>query len=371
MAGSAVAAGASSSIACLCAQAYTEPMNTPVIPLIDLSPFRDGGDPDVAASIDQACREVGFLLVSGHGVPDGCTAALRQQASAFFASADANKLAVRRPRDDQNRGYIPYGEETLARMHGGVTPPDYKEVFAIGPDDVPEDDYHTGPAAYPSFAPNLWPSEPAGLKAAMLAYFEAMEALMRLLARAFALALNLPPDHFAPTLDRHTSQLRLLHYPAPARDQIMQPGQLRCGEHTDLGMMTILHNESVPGGLQVKARGQRGGASSEANGQGEWIDVPAIDGTFVVNLGDMMMRWTNDRWWSTPHRVAVPDAQDRPRSERLSIGYFVGPNYDALIRCLPTCRDAQGETRYPPITVHDYRTGRFAAGAGLQAGKDR
>ena len=162
----------------------------------------------------------------------------------------------------------------------------------------------------------------------MRAYFLALEDLSRRLARHLALALGLPDDWFADKLDRHASQLRLLHYPAPARE--LEPGQLRCGVHTDLGMMTILRNEAAAGGLQVRPRG------------GDWIDAPAIDDTFVVNIGDLLMRWTNDRWVSTPHRVAVPEAEARSRSRRLSIGYFTRPNYDRANRVhqhLPGCRE--------------------------------
>ena len=320
------------------------------IPVIDLAPFRDGDAADgkrVGDAIARACETLGFLVVSGHGVPAATGAALHRTALEFFDLPLAEKLAVRRPRDDQNRGYIPYGEETLARMHGQDTPADYKEVFAIGPDEFPDEPYYTGDLAYPDFAPNLWPARPEGLRAIMKSYYAGMLDLARLLARAYATALGLPPDFFVERLSRHACQLRLLHYPAPRG--ALEPGQLRCGEHTDLGLTTILRNAAAAGGLEVCTR------------EGEWIAAPAIDGTFVVNIGDLMMRWINDRWRSTPHRVAVPPAEARAGSRRLSIGFFVVPNYDAEVVCMP----APGEApKYPPVSVRDYRTGRFAAGAG-------
>jgi len=323
------------------------------IPLVDLSGFRHGDEGDqrrVAACVAEACQETGFLVISEHGVARPIQTELYRQGLRFFDQNLTEKMEVRRPRNDQNRGYIPYGEETLARMHGIDTPPDYKEVFAIGPDSHPETDYYTGVDAYPAFAPNLWPDAPASLRPAMLSYYSAMETLMRLLAEVFAMALSLPSDYFTSRLDKHTSQLRLLHYPPPP--ETLAENQLRCGEHTDLGMMTILRNESTPGGLQIRSR------------QGKWIDAPAKDDSFVVNLGDMMMRWTNNHWISTPHRVAVPLQSERTHSRRLSIGFFAGPNYDSVIECLPGCLK-DGETPvYPPVTVHDYRTNRFAAGAG-------
>ena len=328
-------------------------MTSTGIPVLDLQRFASPHPEEVAAAareLDDICREIGFLVIRNHGVDEGVQDALYRAARSFFDLPLEAKMTVRRPRHDQNRGYIPCGEETLARMHGGDTPPDFKEVFAIGPFDRPDDRYHSDELSYPNFAPNLWPTAPPAMEPAMKAYFLAVEDLSRRLARCFALALGLPPDWFADKLDRHASQLRLLHYPAPSRE--LEPGQLRCGVHTDLGMMTILRNEAAAGGLQVRPRGS------------DWIDAPAIDNTFVVNIGDLLMRWTNDRWVSTPHRVAVPEAEARSRSRRLSIGYFTRPNYDAPIACIGTCTDAAHPPRYVPTTVKVYNDRRFARGAG-------
>ena len=323
------------------------------IPVLDLQRF-ESPDPAEAAraarELDEICREIGFLVIRNHGVSEAVQNELYDAARSFFDLPVDRKMTVRRPFHDQNRGYIPYGEETLARMHGGDTPPDFKEVFAIGPFDRPDDRYHSQELSYPNFAPNLWPCAPPELEPAMKTYFLALDDLSRRLARCLALALGLPADWFADKLDRHASQLRLLHYPAPPR--ALEPGQLRCGVHTDLGMMTILRNEAAAGGLQVRPRG------------GDWIDAPAIDGTFIVNIGDLLMRWTNDRWVSTPHRVAVPEQEARSRSRRLSIGYFTRPNYDAQIACIGTCTDAAHPPRYAPTTVKVYNDRRFARGAG-------
>lgn len=326
------------------------------IPILDLAPLHgtdEAAKAALAREVDAIGREIGFFVVTGHGFDPALGTALHDAALRFFDLPLEEKLAVRRPRNDQNRAYIPYGEETLSRMHGGETPPDFKEVFAIGPFDLPDDPYYSTGDWYPSFAPNLWPRRPNDLEPIMKAYWRGIEGVMRLMAEALARALELAPDFFQSRLDRHTSQLRLLHYPAPTSP--LEPGQLRAGTHTDLGMMTFLRNEAKPGGLQVRRR------------DGTWIDAPAIEGSFVVNIGDMMMRWTNDRWISTPHRVAVPEAEARARSRRLSIGFFAGPNYEAVIECLPTCTDADNPPRYEPLTAHAYRTARFAAGAGRKA----
>ena len=323
------------------------------IPIIDVSPLQENdfqAKRAVAAELDAACRDIGFIVISGHGISRETELGLYGAANAFFDLPLERKLGVRRPRDDQNRGYIPYGEETLVRMHGGDSPPDYKEVFAVGPIEYPDDEYHSEARSYPNFAPNLWPAEPAALKPAMLQYFAEMEGLTDRLTGALALALGLPEDWFVDKIDKHTSHLRLLYYPAPTGD--LQAGQLRCGEHTDLGMITILRNEAAEGGLQVKRRG------------GGWIDAPAVDGTFLVNIGDLLMRWSNDLYVSTPHRVTVPDAEVRARSRRLAIAYFLRPNYDAPIACIPTCSDADHPAKYEPTSVQEYAVRRFAQGAG-------
>jgi isopenicillin N synthase-like dioxygenase len=324
------------------------------LPIIDFQGFANG-DPAlrsaVAGRLGEVARSIGFAVITGHGIAPEVGDALHSVALRFFDQQREDKLAVRRPKNDQNRGYIPYGEETLVRMSGGESPPDIKEVFAIGPDDVPDSPYFNGPASYPSFAPNLWPAHPQDLRPKMIAYWRAMEGLMRDIGEAFALALNVPSSTFASVLDQtHTSQLRLLHYP-PLREA-PEPGQLRAGEHTDVGMMTILRNDDVPGGLQVKGRA------------GHWIDAPNVENSFVLNIGDLLMRWTNDHFVSTAHRVAVPPTSAGDSARRLSIGFFVGPRYDATIACLPTCTNAESPPKYDPVSVHDYRTERFAAGAG-------
>jgi isopenicillin N synthase-like dioxygenase len=254
---------------------------------------------------------------------------------------------VKRPRPEQNRGYIPHGDERLARLHGNETPADLKEMFAIGPYDLPDDPYFTGPAAYPSFAANLWPARPASLRPALEAYWRGVEGLARTLCCVFALALDLPPKYFADKTDRHISQLRLMHYPPPLRAPL--PGQLRAGAHSDLGMMTLIYSDNDIGGLEVMDRA------------GHWVAAPPSGDAFTVNLGDLMARWTNDRWRSTLHRVVNPAASDQGRSRRLSLGMFFIPNYDAEIAPLP---NSNGDIRYPPTTVAAYRTERFARTAG-------
>ena len=311
------------------------------IPVVDLGAFCDGDSTtrmEIAKQLGIAAETLGFVVIGGHGIDPAIGNTLKDVALRFFDLPRVTKMSVRRPTNDQNRGYIPYGEETLVRMAGGEGPPDYKEVFAVGPDDVPQELYFTGAESYPSFAPNLWPEAPADLRPKMLAYWRQMETLMRVIGEALAIAIDLPDDTFEDVLDhRHTSQLRLLHYPAPAGDIV--PGQLRAGEHSDVGMMTILRNDPVPGGLQVKIR------------EGKWIDAPALENTFILNIGDLLMRWTNDRFVSTLHRVMVPPPDAGNEARRLSIGFFVGPRYNATVECLPTCCGPNDPPKYDPVLV--------------------
>jgi isopenicillin N synthase-like dioxygenase len=148
----------------------------------------------------------------------------------------------------------------------------------------------------------------------------------------------LPEDYFEPAIDRHITNLCLNYYP-PRRTPPL-PGQLRRGAHTDYGSLTILHQDDAPGGLQVRV-------------SDDWADVPHIPGSYVINIGDLMARWTNDRWVSTVHRVINPAAADAGR-ERLSIPFFHQPNHDALIECLPSCATEARPPRYAPVTSGEW-----------------
>jgi isopenicillin N synthase-like dioxygenase len=323
-------------------------------PIVDIGPFIR---PDAAAAeradvvrrIGAACETIGFFAVTGHGIARPVIDDLLAAAYAFFDLPLAEKLAVKRPRPEQNRGYIPPGDERLARLRGNETPADLKELFAIGPFDLPDEPYFTGPAAYPSFVANLWPARPASLRPALEAYWRVVEGLANVLCRIFALALDLPSGFFDDKIDRHISQLRLMHYPPPQSAPL--PGQLRAGAHSDLGMMTLIYSDNDVGGLEVMDRA------------GRWVAAPPAGDAFTVNLGDLMMRWTNDRWRSTLHRVVNPAAGETARSRRLSLGMFFIPNYDAEIAPLPN----SGDPRYAPLSVAAYRTERFARTAGGDA----
>ncbi len=316
------------------------------VPVIDVARLA-GGESDrraVAKEIGRACEDIGFFTIVGHGVDEALVRRMDEVSRAFFDLPVADKQRVRRPKPEQSRGYIGLGEENLSYSVGRSTT-DLKEFFAIGPVDVPDAPYYRAPAAYPSFAPNVWPERPPALRAIYTDYYRAMERLAARLMRAFALALELREDFFHDKTDRHISGIRVINYP----DQPDAPaaGQLRAGAHSDYGALTILKAENVPGGLEV------------LNRAGDWVAVAPVADSFVINLGDLMMHWTNDRWISTLHRVANPPRDAALGSRRQSIVFFYQPNYDALIECLPGCCGPDNPAKYAPVTSGEHRLRKF------------
>jgi isopenicillin N synthase-like dioxygenase len=305
------------------------------LPMIDLS------SPDKAAlarALDQACRNIGFIVVRGHDVP---APVLQAAFEAGFSLFDA-PLAVREsalPPDGRVRGFTPMLGQQLAGSLDNQTPPDLFERFRMGPFDLPDDGYHRD-RADGWFAPNVWPQGLPGFRPALQAYYRAMEGLAAQLMQLFARALELPPGYFDRSIGQHISSLCLNHYPALESSAL--PGQLRAGEHTDYGSLTIVAPTAAPGRLQVLTR------------EDGWIEVEPAPGHFVVNIGDLMAQWTNDRWVSTLHRVALPAASDGPQARRLSLVFFHQPDDDALIECIPTCLAPGAAPRYAPITSGEH-----------------
>ena len=326
------------------------------VPVIDIAPSAPRAHPReraaVVGAIDAACTDIGFFTIAGHGVPAALVDRMLETSRAFFDLPAAVKQRVARPRPEQSRGYVGPGAENLSYSRGDVSTTDLKEFFAIGPVDVPDEAYYRRPEAYPSFAPNLWPEQPAELREVWTEYYRTMEKLAARLMRLFALALGLPEEFFRDKTDRHISGIRANHYPEQVEPPA--PGQIRAGAHTDYGAVTILLPENVPG-LQV------------LNRQGAWIDVVAPPGTFVCNIGDLMQHWTNDRWLSTTHRVVNPPREAAAGNRRLSIPFFYQPNYDALIECLPTCCGPDNPPRYEPVTSGQHRLTKFLRGVGAVA----
>jgi isopenicillin N synthase-like dioxygenase len=302
------------------------------IPVVDVGPFirGDKGAGGVVAAIEAAARDTGFFLVTGHGVSPDKTMRLYNLARGFFDLEEEWKRAHGKGSGVMGgMGFSPLADEALAATKGIKTPGDYKESLNYGP----------------RLAGGTWSSRPEGLEAAFHAYFGEMETLARHLRRIFCRAIGLDADYFEPSFVDHLSALRVINYPEQHVDPL--PGQLRAGVHTDYGFMTILRSEASSGGLQVQNR------------DGLWLDAPSVEGAYVINIADAFMRWTNDEWLSTPHRVANPprDPATRARSgssRRQSIPFFVNPSKDTLIKCLEPFSSGGKAAKYEPITYGDY-----------------
>ena len=313
---------------------------TSSIPVIDLSDALAGATAakqSAAREIDRACREIGFFTITGHGVPVAALDALREKAHRFFALPLAEKRRAIHPVAGTPRGYRALGIEALSYGNAIETPPDLKEYYHFGRERWPDEPYFTSAEGQRYFIKNLWPETPQGFREAADRYYQEMERLVLWLMRLAALGLGVEEDFFDDKIDRHITAMRLNFY--PEQTEAPKPGQLRAGEHTDYGAFTILNGENVAGGLQVKTR------------SGQWLDIETDPRHFVVNIGDLLMRWTNDRWVSNTHRVINPPREVAGAAKRLSIAFFHHPNYDAEIECIAP----PGEAKYPPVGSGEYR----------------
>ncbi len=315
------------------------------VPIIDISGAADGGEAltAVGRAVDEACRDIGFFVIVGHGVPEEMTDAVWAAAREFFDLPLEEKRRSPAPSEDYAYGYAPVEGETLARSLGDTTPPDLKETLNMGPLDLPE---VIPPGAGAILAEARWPERPATLRPAWEAYFRTMADLAARLLAIMAVGLRLPEDHFEPFLEHHSSAMRAINYPEVEVRPL--PGQLRAGAHTDYGTLSILRFDDAPGGLEVM-------------GPDGWAAVPPVPGGFVVNLGDMMARWTNDRWVSTLHRGGLPPENAGRSTRRQSIVFFHNVRWDAEVRCLPTCLDPGESPRYEPVLAGPHLLSKFAS----------
>jgi isopenicillin N synthase-like dioxygenase len=298
------------------------------LPVIDISGL---AAPDVARRaavgrrIGQACRDRGFFYVTGHGVPQDLIDQTLAAARALFDLPDADKAAIDKSLSVANRGYEPLGGQTLEPGSA----PDLKEGFYIGRE--------AEPGGFNQGA-NQWPEALPDFAAVTLAYHAALTALAERLLAGLALSLDMPEDAFAAFCRDPIAVLRLLHYPPqPAA----MPGQ-GAGAHTDFGALTLLLQDGV-GGLEVYDRAADG-----------WTPAPPLPGAYVVNLGDLIARWTNDRYRSTPHRVV-----NRSGQRRYSVPFFFSGAPDYRIACLPGCLGPGEAARYPPTTVQSHMQERY------------
>lgn len=300
----------------------------PVIPVAGLSASDPVRRRAVGAALRDACLANGFFYCADHGIPAGLVEAVFAEGARFFARPPEAKAAVGKARSPCNRGYEPMRAQTLE----AGAPPDLKEGFYIGLE-LPPDDPRVLAGRF-NRGPNLWPADLPGFRPTMQAYFGAMLELSERLLRGVALSLDLPEDHFAGFCRDPLAILRLLHYPPQPPDAA--PGEKGAGAHTDFGGLTLLLQDGV-GGLQVQAA------------DGGWVHADPLPGTFVVNIGDMIARWTNGRYRSTVHRVV--NASGR---ERYSMPFFYSGNPDYVVSCLPGCLGPGETPRHPATTVEGH-----------------
>ena len=303
------------------------------IPLIDFAPYfagEAGALERLAAEVGRACEEVGFFYAAGHGVDDAIIDAAFAASRRFHALPMDEKLAL--SLNQNNIGYMPMNASVqgASTVHK-ATRPNQNESFFIS---------HERGADHPEFLAgiplrgrNQWPGSLPDIRDPMVTYFKTLGAMCDRMLPAFAVALDMPEDYFAPFFaNEGHHNLRFLHYPPQDADEDNLFGQ---APHTDNSFMTALARTNVPG-LAVRLP------------SGEWFPPPIIPGTFLINLGNMMRRWSNNRFLSTPHGVLNESGADR-----YSIAYFHSPNPNSVLECLPSCVSAANPAQYAPAVYRD------------------
>jgi isopenicillin N synthase-like dioxygenase len=297
----------------------------------------------LATQLDTACTEVGFFAITGHGVDPAIVGNAWDEMVAFFALDDVVKMAARHPTQEHHPyGYFPPGQEALAASLGLETPADLKESFNMAPPP-----HHVDGTGRFGGVDRIWPDASPAFQRAWSAYYDAMAGLADRLLALMATGLGIDGVHFSRAVDRHLSALRGLHYPPLTSAPL--PGQLRAGVHSDYGTLTILLPGPGTGGLEV------------LRADDTWVHVQPIDDGFVVNLGDMMAQWTNDRWRSTRHRVVIPDPAEAATEDRYSMAFFHHPNWDARIAPISTCVTSGNPARYEPVLAGPWLGAKFDA----------
>jgi isopenicillin N synthase-like dioxygenase len=302
------------------------------IPVIDLGAYRAGAPgarERLAAELRATLETIGFFILVDHGVPRDLITRTFDQARRFHAQPAAAKLALRM--NEHNNGYMAMGRYAVWTSEVNANDkPDLNEAFFTKRERPPHDPLVKSGRRFAG--PNRWPEDLPGFRDTVLAYTDAVDALGRQLMPACAVALDLPPGTFDAAFAESQFSFRLSHYPPVAA----APNQFGIAPHTDANFLTFLAQTEVPG-LQLRLPA------------GEWLDVPYVPDSFAVNSGDMMSRWTNGRFKSTPHRALPPVG--RPR---YAIPFFLGPHLDTEIACLPSCQAPDNPARFPPITYDAY-----------------
>ncbi len=308
----------------------------PVISVAGLFSALPGERQVVADAIGAACRDVGFLYVTDHRIPQATIDAVYRVAESFFALPRERKLRYDARRLRRHRGYVAIGDLAADPHDQGAF--DLHEAYEVSLELPATDPDHV--AGNIMYGPNVSPDEPSDFQPAVYACYEAMLDLGRRLFRGFALALGLAEPHFDRAIDKPMAQLRVVQY--PPQPEPIDPRHIGVSAHTDYECFTILATSAA--GLQVQ------------NHAGEWIEAPPLPGAFVINIGDIMERWTNGIFRSTVHRMI-----NRTGSKRFSLPFFFGANHDTVVTCLPTCQSAERPARYAPITAGEWTVSNITA----------
>lgn len=314
------------------------------LPRVDISGFLSGSPAEaarVAREWDHAMQTVGLVTIVGHGVSEKTVDALYTHASAFFGQAHAEKMRSCLHRGYGPGGFVPVGVEAVARSRpeGVGAPPDLVENLVFS---------HAGDATKEA----AMPTSPAALQPAVVEYWAELHALLARLMELSAVALGLAPDHFAAAYGaRSKCNLRLAHYPELAAGAAVEPGAQRYGAHTDYTGFTVLRQDPRADGLQAQLR------------SGEWVGVPSEEGALVVNAGDLIEVWTNDRWRSPPHRVLAPTPAPGGGASpaRLSLVFFTGPADDTAIEALPGTWAEVVPKRHAAVTAGEHLRNKISA----------
>jgi isopenicillin N synthase-like dioxygenase len=325
---------------------------TLTVPVIDISAFISGGPAHrakVAQQVDTAASTVGFMQIVGHGIPDEVRTGLIDAMDTFFGLPQEQKLACRPVDRSVNRGYTPPKTERLSYSLGVYSPDDLFEAFNIGTQSADFVGVDLPAIHYPN---NIWPVGQPDVREQITAWFDHAGGVAQTMSRIFAVALGLDENYFTSFGDHSMDVFRMNNYQMPPGDAIVEPGQLGMGAHTDYGIVTILWADAVPG-LQI------------IDADGSWHDVIPEPGALLINLGDLLARWTDDRWISTLHRVLAPVDDRGHMYRRRSAAYFHDGNYDAVITTLPGCVDDGHESRYAPITVAEHLTQKLSGSRQL------
>ncbi len=311
------------------------------IPIIDLAKSYDSlrYRRELAKQIDEICQNIGFFIITGHSIDETIQNDMMKISKEFFHLPLSIKREITGSKD-YPYGYNGLNDENLSLGYDKSSSSsssllsDLKESFSIGPEHEQK---------------IRWPTKPSSMPSIWLNYYQECHRLSQHLYRLFALALNLDEHWFDNKITEHRSALRSLYYPSFLSP--LSKNQYRSSVHTDYGSFTILKQDSIQG-LQVQNRFDE-----------QWIDVPFVENSFVINLGDLMSRWTNDRWRSTPHRVITPSnptiGDGYP--SRQSIAFFCQINPNEMVTCIPTCTSKDNPPKYPPIKSWDLIMQKYLA----------